>query len=127
LDENIAAMMAATSTLDQRDADATAALELRALEKLIRARCEQIQGLANEAGARGGLHSRESELQLEAFRERSEKALQALETVSSESREIRIARLEDLAQALECSGDFFRAAIGSNAPAEAGAWAVRVR
>lgn len=120
-------MIAASPMPDQRDADATAVLELRALEKLIRARCEQIQAFADEASARGGLHSRESELQLDAFRERSEKARQALETVSSESQEIRIARLESLVQALECSGEFFRAAMGSNVPAETGAWAVRIR
>lgn len=98
-----------TARLDPRDPDATRRMELRALEKMVRALCRHTEQLCREAEARGELDSREAELQLEAFAERrAEAAQQLLEAGNGESHPIRIARLEKLVEALECSRSYFR-------------------
>lgn len=99
-----------TARLDPRDPDATRRMELRALEKMIRALCRHTEQLSREAEARGRLESREAELQLEAFAERRADAAQLLEAGASEPHPIRIARLEKLVEALECSRAYFRGA-----------------
>lgn len=100
-----------SAVLDRQDSETTARLEARALEKMIVALCGDIEHLANDAGARGELDSREAQLQLEAFAERRAEALQRLKDPREEPREIRIARLERLVEALGCSRAYFRAAV----------------
>jgi transcriptional regulator with XRE-family HTH domain len=88
--------------------DDTAVLELCALEGMIKARCEQIWRFAQKSCSHGPA-SREREFQLEAFVERSTNALEQLESGLDEPSDIRIARLEALLQALECSWAYFSA------------------
>ncbi|HEX7081662.1 MAG TPA: hypothetical protein VF329_11660 [Gammaproteobacteria bacterium] len=96
--------------VDNPDPQATARLELHALERMIAALCRHTARLAREAGHRGELDSREADLQLQAFAERRAQALELLKAPSSEPCEIRIARLERLVEALDQSREFFRPA-----------------
>jgi hypothetical protein len=98
------------AVIDRYDRETTGRLELRALEKMIGALCAHIETLADAARCRGRLGSREARLQLEAFLERREKARAALASATSESFDVRLARLEQLVEALDCSRSFFRAA-----------------
>lgn len=90
------------------DPDATRRMELRALEKMVRALCRHTEQLSREADARGELDSREAELQLEAFAERRGEAAQVLEPGAREPHALRVSRLEKLVEALECSRAYFR-------------------
>lgn len=90
-----------------RDPEVTERLELRALERMVRALCEYIELRAREARSHGELDSREAELQLEAFAERRSKALETLRGGVSEPAETRIARLERAIEALDCSRSYF--------------------
>ena len=90
------------------DPDATRRMEMRALEKMVRALCRHIEQLSREADARGELDSREAELQLEAFAERRGEAAQVLEPEAREPYALRVSRLEKLVEALECSRAYFR-------------------
>ena len=105
----------------------TAESELVALEKMIRARCQQLNQWTGEAMARGELGSREADLQLQAFAERHGEALSQLEASLSEPYEIRITRLEKLLAALDCSWTYFRVHQGlADEPQEQGEWAIRI-
>jgi hypothetical protein len=112
----------------RQDPEITAELELRALERMIAARCEQIGRLAREARSRGDLSSREADLQLEVFAERRTLALRQLQTDSGEPLETRAARLESLLEALECSWEYFCPKdADSSSPEGVRQWAVLVR
>lgn len=93
---------------DNDDPETTARLELRALEKKLRAICSHTEQLTREAESRGELGSREAALQLEAFAERRAQALEALGDAPAEPYEVRIARLEKLVEALDSSRTYFR-------------------
>ena len=84
----------------------TARLELHALERMVRALCEHTEQLLAEARARGALESREADLQMLAFGERRTEAMRLLDSTSGWT-ESRIARLEQLVKALDCSRAFF--------------------
>ncbi len=89
--------------------DATAQLELQALEKMVAALCEDVERLTREAGSRGALGSREADFQSQAFAERRTQALDLLHAERPEPCEIRITRLEKMVQALTSSREYFRA------------------
>lgn len=93
----------------RQDVEITERLELRALEKMTSALCRHIELLTREARRRGRLASREDDFQLQAFDERRTQAEQLLES-TAEPNEMRIARLEQLVNALDCSRDYFRTA-----------------
>jgi hypothetical protein len=92
----------------QADGDVTAELELNALERMIAVLCEATERLTREARTRGELTSREADLQLQAFAERRTEALALLKEPTHEPSQIRIARLERLVNALDCSRSYFR-------------------
>jgi hypothetical protein len=92
----------------RNDPATTARLEIRALEKMVRALCRHTDLLSRAAEERGALDSREAEFQLEAFYERRAEAAQLLEPGAREPDALRIARLEKLVEALECSRTYFR-------------------
>lgn len=96
-----------TQTL-QRDPMVLARLEARALERMARALCEHSRQLLAAARTRGALSSREANLQVEVFAERCTQAGELLEAVDAPVQESRIARLEKLVSALECSRGYFR-------------------
>ncbi|MEP7312698.1 MAG: hypothetical protein ABI859_08945 [Pseudomonadota bacterium] len=96
-----------TQTL-QRDPLVLAHLEARALEAMARALCEHSRQLLAAARARGALSSREANFQVEVFAERCTQAGELLQGVDSPVQESRIARLENLVNALECSRGYFR-------------------
>jgi hypothetical protein len=96
-----------TPTL-QRDPLVLARLEAQALERMARASCEHSRQLLAAARARGALTSREARLQLEVFDERCAQAGELLKAADSPAHEARIARLEKLVSALECSRGYFR-------------------
>jgi hypothetical protein len=87
--------------------ESTASLELRALRKMITARCAQIERLVEQAVAAGGLGSRESDLQYEVFTERRAQAQDRIENEMDEPPETRAARLERILNGLECSWAYF--------------------
>lgn len=99
-------MLIVSAVLDQ-DPDVTARLELHALERMVRALCEHTEQLLAEARARGALESREADLQMLAFGERRTEAMRLLDSTASGWTESRIARLEQLVKALDCSRAFF--------------------
>jgi hypothetical protein len=101
--------MAARVQLDPLDTEATARLELQALEKMIGALCQDTERLAREARSRGELGSREAEFQLEAFEERRTQAARVLNDAVREPHDIRVSRLEKIVEALDCSRSYFRA------------------
>jgi hypothetical protein len=92
----------------QADPEATAELELHALERMIAVLCEDTERLTREAGTRGELASREASRQLQAFAERRTEALKLLKDPAREPSQLRIARLERLVNALDCSRSYFR-------------------
>jgi hypothetical protein len=96
-----------TQTL-QRDPLVLARLEARALERMAHALCEHSRQLLVAARARGALSSREANLQVEVFAERCTQAGELLQSVDAPVQESRIARLEKLVSALECSRGYFR-------------------
>ncbi len=96
-----------TQTL-QRDPVVLARLEARALERMAHALCEHSRQLLVAARARGALSSREANLQVEVFAERCTQAGELLQSVDVPVQESRIARLEKLVSALECSRGYFR-------------------
>jgi len=96
------------AVIESYDIESTGWLELRALEKMIGALCAHTESLAHAARSSGKLASREARLQLEAFTERRAKARELLAAQTTESLEIRLARLEQLVEALDCSRSYFR-------------------
>lgn len=95
-----------TSTL-QRDPLVAASLEARALEKMASVLCEHGRQLLAAARARGALESREANLQVEVFAERCNRAGELLKMADAPVQESRIASLEKLVIALECSRGYF--------------------
>lgn len=96
-----------SAVLDRQDADTTEALEMRALERMLAAQCRHVELLMREAFSRDDLPSRENDLQLQAFTERRTQALKLLKTATTEPKAIRIARLEQLVEAIDCSRSYF--------------------
>jgi hypothetical protein len=92
----------------QKDPLIVASLEARALERMARALCEHSKQLLAAARTRGALGSREANLQVEVFAERCTQAGELLEVPDAPVQESRIARLEKLVNALECSRGYFR-------------------
>lgn len=91
-----------------RDPGVVASLEMRALEKMARALCEHTRQIAAAAGTRGALGTREAKLQVEVFAERCAQAAALLEVADPPVQESRIARLQQLVEALELSRRYFR-------------------
>jgi hypothetical protein len=91
-----------------RDPVVLSRLEMRALEKMARVLCEHSRQLMAAARTRGALRSREANLQVEVFAERCAQVGELLAVVDAPVHESRIARLEKLVSALECSRGYFR-------------------
>jgi hypothetical protein len=83
-------------------------LELRALERMARALCEDSRQLLARARERGALSSREASFQVEVFAERCAQAGELLKVENAPVQESRIARFEKLVGALECSRGYFK-------------------
>jgi len=96
-----------TQTL-QKDPQTLAHLEARALERMARALCEHSRQLLAAARERGALGSREANFQVEVFTERCNQAGELLEAGEGSVQESRLAKLEKLVSALECSRGYFR-------------------
>jgi hypothetical protein len=90
------------------DPEATARLELRALERMAVVLCEYVEQLAHQIRETGRSDSRETDLQLAVFAERRAAAERALAGGRPEPAEVRIARLQKVVEALDCSRAFFR-------------------
>jgi hypothetical protein len=99
-------MNRAVSTL-REDAEVTASLEQRALEKLARVLCSHTQQLASAAQSRGALNSREGGLQHEVFAERRAQLMRLLDSSAPAVDEPRMARLEKLIESIQFSRQFF--------------------
>lgn len=89
------------------DAQVTASLEQRALEKLALVLCSHTQQLALAARSRGALGSREAGLQSQVFAERYSQVMNLLDTAAPEVDEPRMARLERLIEGIQFSRHFF--------------------
>jgi hypothetical protein len=92
----------------QKDPLVLANLEARALERMARALCEHSKQLLATARERGALGSREASFQVEVFAERCTQAGELLEAGEVPAQESRLAKLERLVNALECSRGYFR-------------------
>ena len=110
------AQKAATESSDDArhasSADA-AVRERRLLQSTIEVLCEHVELLIREAHRLGRLRTREASLQLQAFGERKANALRLCATSSDEPWQIRVVRYEHHVAALECSRQFFSAALPS--------------
>ena len=96
------------ATTLQKDPANIARLEAHALERMARASCEHSRQLLAAARERGALGSREASFQVEVFAERCAQAGELLRGPEAPVKESRIARLEKLVDALECSRGYFR-------------------
>lgn len=94
------------AALDRTESESNE-LEERALERMIGSLCNHVDVLLGEARERGRLDSREADFQCQAFAERRGQADRALAHDTSESQKMRIARLQRLADALDCSRHYF--------------------
>jgi len=92
----------------ERDPQLLARLEARALERMARVLCEHARQLLAAARARGALATREANFQVEVFAERCAQAGELLRAAESPVQESRIARLEKVVSALECSRGYFK-------------------
>jgi hypothetical protein len=92
----------------QKDPLVLASLEARALERMARALCEHSRQLLAAARTRGALGSREANLQVEVFTERCNQVGELLKADEAPAQESRLAKLEKLVGALECSRGYFR-------------------
>lgn len=90
-----------------KEAQETASLEQRALEKLALVLCSHTQQLALAARSRGALRSREGGLQTEVFAERHTQVMNLLDTAAPAVNEPRMARLEKLIEGIEFSRHYF--------------------
>ncbi len=97
-----------TPTTFLRDPAVVAELEMNALEKMARVLCEHSSQLLSDVRARGALDSREASFQVEVFAERCAQAGELLKVADAPVKETRIARLEKLVNALECSRGYFK-------------------
>ena len=82
--------------------------EICVLEKMLEARCAEIESLVESASRTRDEATREQDFQLQAFAERRDQALQQLTSGLEEPRNARVARLERSLEGLECSREFFR-------------------
>ena len=98
------------AVMEREDQRAMLDSEANALEKMIAARCEQIERFVSEILSRGDPWSREADLQFLAFEERRTMALRELDDPCEVPLDVRIGRLEQLRNALDCSWEFFREA-----------------
>jgi len=112
------------TTLHREDPETVARLELRALERMVSALCEHTEQLSHDVRTHSERESRETDFQLQAFEERRTQALRVLKVHTREPDETRIARLEKLVEALNCSRSYFRP---NEAGVEASQWAVLLR
>lgn len=89
----------------------TERLELRALERMIGALLKQIELWMDSAKNKGRLRCKESSFQTQAFLDRRNQAMALLgkNAMSVEPMEIRITRLEQMVESLQCSREFFKA------------------
>jgi hypothetical protein len=90
-----------------KDAEVTASLEQRALEKLAMVLCSHTQQLALAARSRGALRSREASLQTEVFAERHAQVMSLLDKDAAKVDEPRMARLEKLIESIQFSRHYF--------------------
>jgi len=97
------------TTTDADDRATTVSLELRALERMATVLCEYVDQLARPLRVQSHPSSRETSLQLAVFAERRDAAVRALQYASPEPAEMRIARLQKVVEALDCSRAFFHA------------------
>lgn len=91
----------------ERDPQVAARLEMRALEKMAATLCEHTRQLMAAARRRGVLDTREAKLQVDVFVERSAQASELLRAVAAPVQESRIARLQQLVEALHVSRSYF--------------------
>ena len=115
-----------TTRSHKRRRDTADDSEIDALEKMLRARCRQIESMAESAGVEEPDRSREKDLQIQAFTERRAQAMQQLASGSEEPRNTRVARLERLLEALDCSREFFHSACDESA-SSGEEWGVLIR
>ena len=66
------------AAVPQQHPDVTEQAQLEALEQMLGVMCEYLTGLVEDTLEGGALESREARLQLEAFEERRDRALEAL-------------------------------------------------
>ena len=97
------------AAVHRQDRDDSEQLRLHALEKKLRALCDHVVRLVDDARGHESLAAREASLQLEAFAERRSKALEYLNVEHREPCCIQLGNLEKLLEALECSRKFFAA------------------
>ena len=98
-------MVAAVS---EHDTEVTDQDRLEALEHMLGVMCEYLTGLVEDMREVGAIASREARLQLEAFEERRNRALVALDETQHGPLPVTIGKLERLVEALECSWVYFR-------------------
>ncbi|NNC65274.1 MAG: hypothetical protein HKN84_10860 [Gammaproteobacteria bacterium] len=92
----------------QQDSEVTDQARLEALEHMLGVMCEYLTGLVEDTREGGALESREARLQLEAFEERRDRALETLNDTQYGPLPVRIGKLERLCEALECSWVYFK-------------------
>ena len=98
-------MVAAVPQLDPAVTDQA---RLEALEHMLGVMCEYLTGLVEDTLEGEALQSREARLQVEAFEERRDRALGALNDEQYGPLPVKIGKLERLIEALECSWVYFR-------------------
>ena len=98
-------MVAAVSQLAPAVTDEA---RLEALEHMLGVMCEYLTGLVEDTLDGAALQSREARLQLEAFEERRDRALDTLNNEQTGPLPVKIGKLEHLVEALECSWVYFR-------------------
>jgi hypothetical protein len=92
----------------QQDPETIEQARLEALEQMLGVMCEYLTGLVEEMSEGGALESREARLQLEAFEERRDRALEALNDPQYGPLSVKLGKLERLIEALECSWVYFK-------------------
>lgn len=94
------------AVIKRSDTDTTQRLEQRALERMLTVMCTQIDQ-ACRCIADTGTASREVALQHAAYLERRQQALSVTKGAMNEPHHVRVARLERMVNALQCSRAFF--------------------
>jgi hypothetical protein len=103
-------------------------LQLYALQQMLRALCEHVARLVENANSCESLGTREADFQRQAFDERRGKALRHLNTEHREPIWMQIGDLERLIEAVDCSREFFVAKAPAINRTELSAdWSVLVR
>lgn len=93
--------------MEQRDTDTTHRLEQRALERMLTVMCTQIDQACRCITEAGAAASREATLQHAAYLERRQQALSVAKSAGNEPHHVRVARLERMVNALQCSRAYF--------------------